>query len=120
MKTKAHQGKACAVEGWGRGTSDRGGRKNLDRYGSANSEAADFERRSETNAGARKRGGQPGNSNAVTHGRYSAPRRAERKAAAEERERHSQEWQATIPQTDYGAICDAIKARPAARRATIQ
>jgi len=108
MKTKAHQGKACAVEGWGRGTSDRGSRKTLDRSGSTNLKAAGFERGSETNAGARKRGGQPGNSNAVTHGRYSAPRRAEQLAAAKERWRRSQEWQATIPQTDYGAICDSI------------
>ena len=58
----------------------------------------------------RKRGGQPGNQNAVTHGRHSAPRRAERQAAAEERRRRSDEWAATVPRTDYGAICDAIAA----------
>ena len=58
----------------------------------------------------RMRGGQPGNQNAVTHGRFSAPVRAARVAAAEERAKHHREWLKTIPKTDYGAICDAIKA----------
>ena len=58
--------------------------------------------------GVRKRGGQPGNENAVTHGRHSRRRRAEREAESAERQREHQEWLATIPPTDYGAICDAI------------
>jgi hypothetical protein len=58
----------------------------------------------------RRRGGQPGNQNAVTHGRFSAPQRAKRIAAAEERAKQHREWLKTIPKTDYGAICEAIKA----------
>jgi uncharacterized protein YjcR len=58
----------------------------------------------------RMRGGQPGNQNAVTHGRFSKPVRAARRAAAEHREKQHQDWCKTIPKTDYGAICDAIKA----------
>jgi hypothetical protein len=57
----------------------------------------------------RKKGGQPGNQNAVTHGRHSAPRRAERRAAEEERQRKHGEWMATIPATDYGAIVDRLR-----------
>jgi hypothetical protein len=56
----------------------------------------------------RMRGGQPSNQNAVTHGRFSAPVRAARVAAAEERAQQHREWLKTIPKTDYGAICDAI------------
>jgi hypothetical protein len=63
----------------------------------------------------RMRGGQPGNQNAVTHGRFSAPFRAARVAAAEERAKQHREWLKTIPKTDYGAICDAIRADGAAR-----
>jgi hypothetical protein len=63
----------------------------------------------------RMRGGQPGNQNAVTHGRFSAPVRAARVAAAEERAKQHREWLKTIPKTDYGAICDAIRADGAAR-----
>jgi hypothetical protein len=65
--------------------------------------------------GLRKRGGQPENENAVTHGRHSRRRRAERVVEATERRRKEQEWAAKVPQTDYGAICDALaaeKARP--------
>ena len=58
----------------------------------------------------RRRGGQPGNQNAVTHGRFSTPTRAARKAAREESDRQHAEWMKTIPKTDYGAICEAIKA----------
>jgi hypothetical protein len=58
----------------------------------------------------RKRGGQPGNQNAVTHGRFSAPVRAVRVAAAEERAQQHREWLKTMPKTDYGAICDVIRA----------
>ncbi|SIO51210.1 hypothetical protein SAMN05443247_06904 [Bradyrhizobium erythrophlei] len=57
----------------------------------------------------RKKGGQPGNRNAVTHGRYAAPTPAEREAAAE-KDRREREWLNAAPKTDYGAICDAIKA----------
>jgi uncharacterized protein YjcR len=57
----------------------------------------------------RKRGGQPGNRNAVTHGRYAALTPAELEAAAEEDRRH-REWMNAAPKTDYGAICEAIKA----------
>jgi hypothetical protein len=63
----------------------------------------------------RKRGGQPGNQNAVTHGRHSAAGRAERKAAADERQRRSDEWTRSAPRTDYGAICDTIAASAATK-----
>ena len=56
----------------------------------------------------RKRGGQPGNQNAVTHGRYIVPVRAAR-LAAEEKQRRSAEWMRTIPQTDYSAIIDGLR-----------
>jgi hypothetical protein len=65
----------------------------------------------------RKRGAQPGNQNAVTHGRHSAPVRAARLAARLEEQRRSDEWMKTIPATDYGAICDEIR-RSALSRAT--
>ena len=63
--------------------------------------------------GEKKRGGQPGNENAMKHGRYSVRKRAERRAMREardreERQRHA-EWLMTIPPTDYDAICDAIR-----------
>jgi uncharacterized protein YjcR len=57
----------------------------------------------------RRRGGQPGNQNAVTHGRFSAPQRAKRIAAAEEQAKQHREWMKTMPKTDYGAICAAIR-----------
>jgi hypothetical protein len=61
----------------------------------------------------RKKGAQPGNSNALKHGRYSVPARAARRAAweaerAEQARRHA-EWMKTIPKTDYSAICAAIE-----------
>jgi hypothetical protein len=55
------------------------------------------------------RGGQPGNRNAVTHGQFSAPVRAERRAAAEVRAQQNREWLKAMPKTDYGAICAAIR-----------
>jgi hypothetical protein len=61
--------------------------------------------------GKRMRGGQPGNQNAVTHGRFSAPVRVARRAAAEQRARQHREWMKAMPRTDYGAICDAINAQ---------
>ncbi len=68
----------------------------------------------------RRKGGQPGNQNAVTHGRFSAPRRAERKSAAEERDRQHRQWMKTMPETDYSAICEAIKNHRPAGRTKIQ
>jgi hypothetical protein len=58
----------------------------------------------------RKRGGQPGNQNAVTHGRFSRSVRATRRAAAERRQKQHAEWMKTMPKTDWAAICAAIKA----------
>lgn len=60
-----------------------------------------------------KKGGQPGNQNAMKHGRYSLPKRAARRAMCaareqEQREKHA-EWVKTVPQTDYGAICNGLK-----------
>jgi hypothetical protein len=61
-----------------------------------------------------KKGGQPGNQNAMKHGRYSLPKRAARRAiyAAREQERREKhaEWVKTVPQTDYAAICAQIAA----------
>jgi hypothetical protein len=62
---------------------------------------------------ARKRGGQPGNENAVKHGRFRASVRAERRAAllaaAEQRRIIEQAWAAKAPVIDYGAICATIR-----------
>jgi hypothetical protein len=59
----------------------------------------------------RKRGGQPGNTNAVTHGRNSAATRAAR--AAEFEARRAKERQYWIdnppPKTDYAAICAGLR-----------
>jgi hypothetical protein len=61
----------------------------------------------------RIRGGQPGNQNAVTHGLFSAPVRAARRAALqalhEESRRKSEEWASLCPPTDYGAIVDRLR-----------
>ena len=61
----------------------------------------------------RKRGGQPGNQNSVTHGRHSAPVRAARRAIAlalyEESKRKSDEWVRLCPATDYSAIVDHLR-----------
>ena len=58
--------------------------------------------------------GQPSNQNAVKHGRYSVPLRAARlaavRAAFKERQRLSDEWIKTIPETDYDAICEGLRA----------
>ena len=60
-----------------------------------------------------KRGGQPGNQNAVRHGRNSASVRAARRAAAlalyEENKRRSAEWVKLCPPTDYAAIVDRLR-----------
>jgi hypothetical protein len=61
-----------------------------------------------------KRGGQPGNRNAIKHGRFSVPLRAARRAASraawEAKERQSQAWMSAVPRTDYAAICDGLRA----------
>jgi hypothetical protein len=57
----------------------------------------------------RKRGGQPGNRNAVKDGRHSAPVRAARLAAYEEQQRRSNEWMKKMPAIDYGAIIDGLR-----------
>ena len=60
----------------------------------------------------RKRGGQPGNQNAIKDGRQSAPvraaRRAELQALFEESQRKSDEWAKMCPATDYDAIVDGL------------
>ena len=58
----------------------------------------------------RKKGGQPGNRSAVTHGRYSAETRAKRIAEAAKRRTAPDEWLAKIPTWDWHATCAAIKA----------
>jgi hypothetical protein len=59
----------------------------------------------------RKRGGQPGNTNAVTHGRHSTATKAAH--AAESEARQTKERQYWIdnppPKTDYAAICARLK-----------
>lgn len=66
-------------------------------------------------AAKRTRGGQPGNFNALKHGRRSPRKRAQRRALVEARLREEQArsaaWAARMPKTDYGAICDAIRCR---------
>jgi hypothetical protein len=61
----------------------------------------------------RKRGGQPGNQNALKHGRRSKilkrARRQARQAAWEAEQERSRAWAAACPATDYGAIADALK-----------
>ena len=61
----------------------------------------------------RKRGAQPGNQNAVKHGRtrkaYRQQRRAEALARWEAEQERSRAWIAAMPATDYGAICDTIR-----------
>jgi hypothetical protein len=61
----------------------------------------------------RKPGAQPGNLNAVKHGRHSAPVRAKRRAAAlaaaEEQRISSQRWAELMPVTDYATICEGIR-----------
>ena len=61
----------------------------------------------------RKRGGQPGNQNALKHGRHSAPVRDARRAAVlalyEESKRKSDKWIRSRPPTDYRAIVDHLR-----------
>ena len=67
----------------------------------------------------RKRGGQPGNVNALKHGQRSKRFIGERRAAhlAETAERRAREraWADAAPKTDYGAICAAIQASGAVK-----
>lgn len=62
---------------------------------------------------ARKRGGQPGNSNAVKHGRFTAAARAarlERIASLNAQRRASEAaWAAQALQVDYGQIIDQLR-----------
>ena len=63
---------------------------------------------------AMKRGGQPGNENAVTRGRDTKTEREARRARiaalnAEER-RRSAPWNANGPQIDYSAIIESLRA----------
>jgi hypothetical protein len=62
----------------------------------------------------RRKGGQPGNQNAVSHGRYSAETRAQRLAEAAQRRTAADEWLAKIPTWDWHATCAEI-ARSAAK-----
>jgi hypothetical protein len=60
-------------------------------------------------AAKKTRGGQPNNTNAVTHGRHSrATREARRKAWEAEQER-SRAWAAACPQTDYAGIAEDLR-----------
>lgn len=61
----------------------------------------------------RKRGGQPGNENAVKHGRYSRRRKAERQAKAVEQAEQHRKWMRTVPKIDYATICATIEASAA-------
>ena len=76
----------------------------------------------------RKRGGQPGNrnavgnQNAVKHGRYTAAAKAARLARLkeireEERRRHA-EWVKTISQVDYASRIEELKRLRAERALT--
>ena len=69
----------------------------------------------------RKRGAQPGNRNALRHGRYSVPLRAARlaalQAAVKERQQRLGEWFKTVPETDYNAIVDELRALRRAKEA---
>ncbi len=71
----------------------------------------------------KKRGAQPGNRNAIKHGRFSVPLRAARRAASlaawEENQVRSDEWMKTIPQTDYGAIVEGLRALKWRKEATM-
>jgi hypothetical protein len=69
----------------------------------------------------RRRGAQPGNKNSLKHGRYSVRLRAARLAAVQaewrERERRSDAWIATVPETDYNVIVDELRALRRAKEA---
>ena len=56
----------------------------------------------------RKRGGQPGNTNAVKHGRYSAATRAARRAEFLEMQAHEAAWMANLPPFPWHVV-DELK-----------
>lgn len=60
----------------------------------------------------RNKGGQPGNTNAVTHGRFSRATRLARLAEAEERHRKHVAWMKLMPKTNYAALSEAIQGVP--------
>lgn len=64
----------------------------------------------------RNKGAQLGNRNAVTHGRYSAETRAQRRAEAEQRRTASDEWSAQIPTWDWHATCAEIERSAASNK----
>jgi hypothetical protein len=61
----------------------------------------------------RRRGGQPGNTNALRSGKRSkrvkAERMAARRAEWQEERRKFEAWAATIPPIDYAGICAALE-----------
>ena len=85
----------------------------LDRTGGPNLDAAGSEKGGRERM-PRRRGAQPGNQNALKHGRYSIPLRAARmaalQAAVKERQQRLDEWIRMVPPTDYGAIVDELRA----------
>jgi len=86
----------------------------FDRSGSGNVDSAGSEKVLGTMPPKRKPGAPIGNANALKHGRYSKRIRAARLAALQatvkEREQQRSAWIATVPQTDYNAIVDALRA----------
>lgn len=67
----------------------------------------------------KRRGGQPGNVNALKHGqrskRFTAERRARHHAEIEERHARERAWADAAPKTDYGAIYAAIQSTVATK-----
>lgn len=56
----------------------------------------------------RKRGAQPNNTNAVSHGRFSRATRQARREAWERQCAATREWMLKMPKTDYGAEFSAL------------
>lgn len=64
---------------------------------------------------ARKPGGQPGNENALRHGRHSKRQREQRRIEHDaEAERH-RAWMRAAPKTNYRAICATMEATKATK-----
>ena len=61
----------------------------------------------------RKRGGQPGNTNNLRSGKWSLRVRAARLEALKERQAadkaRSDAWARTVPEIDYGGICEELE-----------
>ena len=57
----------------------------------------------------RRRGAQPNNTNAVTHGRHSRATRLARLAEAQKRRSASETWLMQIPDWDWQSLCKAIR-----------